>query len=236
MPTTPNVQDAEAGNGFERRRRRTREAIVDAAVDLFQTHGVRETSVEEICDRAEVSVRTFFNHFETRAHLHDAIAEERAQNVAAALDRLTDDTRPLPDRLAAFLSAMAGYLAERPAYRDFVGEMLQRHPARGDATVRGGALSDAASRFLSTAAERGELRSDLPVASLADVVVGAVVVLVANWSADPTFDVRAEAVATAAVLTSLCTGRPPSTEQAEQADQPARPARPRPNRRTGARR
>lgn len=229
-PTASTVPDVEAVNGFERRRRRTRESIVDAAVDLFQTQGVRETSVEEICDRAEVSVRTFFNHFETRAHLHDAIAEERAQNVAAALDRLADDGRPFPEALAAFLSAMADYLAERPAYRDFVGEMLQRHPARGDATVRGGALSVATDRFLATAADRGELRTDLPVASLADVVAGAVVVLVANWSADPAFDVRAEAGATAAVLTSLCTGRAPSPDPSN------RPARPRPTRRPGARR
>lgn len=224
------AHDAEVVNGFERRRRRTRGAIVDAAVDLFQTQGVRDTSVEQICDRAEVSVRTFFNHFETRAHLHDAIAEERAQNVAAALDRLTGDERPLPDRLTAFLSAMADYLAERPAYRDFVGEMLQRHPARGDATVRGGALSIAAHRFLAEAADRGEVRTDLPVASLADVVVGAVVVLVANWSADPAFGVRAEATATATVLAALCTGRPASPGS------PDRPARPRPTRRTGARR
>lgn len=221
MATGPD----EAVNGFERRRRRTREAIVDAAVDLFQTQGVRETSVEEICDRAEVSVRTFFNHFETRAHLHDTIADERAQNVAVALDRLTNDARLLPDRLAALLSAMADYLADRPAYRAFVGEMLQRHPARGDATVRGGALSDAANRFLATAADRGELRTDLPVASLADVMVGAVVVLVANWSADPAFDVRAEAVSTAAVLADLCTGVPPDPS-----------ARHRPTRRQGARR
>lgn len=227
MTTAAAVPDAEAVNGFERRRRRTREAIVDAAVDLFQTQGVRETSVEEICDRAEVSVRTFFNHFETRAHLHDAIADERAQNVAATLDRLGDDTHALPERIAAFLSAMADYLAERPAYRDFVGEMLQRHPARGDATVRGGALSVAANRFLTTAADRGELRTDLPIASLADVVVGAVVVLVANWSADPAFDVRTEADATATVLATLCTGRPPS---------PASRPRTRPTRRPGARR
>lgn len=205
------VHDTEAVNGFERRRRRTRAAILDAAVDLFQTQGVRETSVEEICDRAEVSVRTFFNHFETRAHLHDALAEERARNVAAALDHLAEDARPLAERLPAFLAATADYLAARPAYRDFVGEMLQRHPARGDATVRGAVLSDAAQRFLSTAADRGELRTDLPIASLADALVGAIVVLTANWSADPAFDVRAEAAATATVLLALCAPLPPTT-------------------------
>lgn len=204
------VHDTEAVNGFERRRRRTRQAILDAAVDLFQTQGVRETSVEEICDRAEVSVRTFFNHFETRAHLHDALAEARARNVAAALDVLAEDDPPLDERLPAFLTAMADYLAARPAYRDFVGEMLQRHPARGDATVRRGVLHTAVRRLLDRGVERGEVRADLPADSLADVVVGAIAVLTANWSADPAFDVRAEATATAATLLALCAPGPPT--------------------------
>lgn len=211
LPPVTTVHDTEAVNGFERRRRRTRTAILDAAVDLFQTQGVRETSVEEICDRAEVSVRTFFNHFETRGHLHDALAEERARNVAAALDALAEDGRPLAERLPAFLGSLADYLAARPAYRDFVGEMLQRHPARGDATVRGGVLHAAVRRLLDRGAAQGEVRTDLPADSLADVVAGAIAVLTANWSADPTFDVRAEAATTAAVLLALCAPGPPTT-------------------------
>ena len=61
-------------NRFEKRRLRSRAALLSAAIDLFQTKGVQATSVEEICDRADVSVRTFFNHFETREHLHETIA------------------------------------------------------------------------------------------------------------------------------------------------------------------
>ncbi|TMQ68199.1 MAG: helix-turn-helix transcriptional regulator, partial [Candidatus Eisenbacteria bacterium] len=53
-------------NRFERRRRRNRQALIDAAIDLFQQHGIRGAKIEEICARADVAPRTFFNHFETR--------------------------------------------------------------------------------------------------------------------------------------------------------------------------
>ena len=37
-----------------------------AAVDLVLEHGVDSTTVEQICNRAGVSQRTFFNHFKTK--------------------------------------------------------------------------------------------------------------------------------------------------------------------------
>jgi AcrR family transcriptional regulator len=198
--------DVRPSPGIDPRRARSRAAIVDAAIELFQTDGVQATSVEAICERAGVSRRTFFNHFETRQHLHDRIADQRSQQAADVLRAYAADPRPLADRLEEFLATMAGYLAARPAYRDFVGEMLQRHPARGFEAVRGGELFDGVRTLLGSAVDRGELRPDGPIDALADVIVGAVVLLTANWSASDAFDVRAGARETAAVLRPLCGG------------------------------
>ncbi|TXS42427.1 TetR family transcriptional regulator [Streptomyces sp. OR43] len=47
----------------ERKKRRTRDALLRAALGLFTTQGYEETTVDEIVDAVEVSQRTFFRYF-----------------------------------------------------------------------------------------------------------------------------------------------------------------------------
>jgi AcrR family transcriptional regulator len=146
-----------AANRFERRRRRNRTALLDAALELFQDQGIRATKLEEICARADVAPRTFFNHFETREHLYQAIADQRAEQLAAAFDAQASDPRPFAGRLLALLTGMGRYLVQRPAYRELVSEMLYLRLASGNAAVRGGSLGRAALRFVADGVDRGEV-------------------------------------------------------------------------------
>ncbi|WP_034622511.1 TetR/AcrR family transcriptional regulator [Cellulomonas sp. URHE0023] len=50
----------------ERQKRARREALIDATHRLVAEHGLDAITVEAICDEAGVSVRTFFNYFETK--------------------------------------------------------------------------------------------------------------------------------------------------------------------------
>ncbi|MET0190683.1 MAG: TetR family transcriptional regulator [Pseudonocardia sediminis] len=56
----------------------TREAVRAAAVRLAITHGVENVTVERIAEAADVSLRTFFNHYSSKEEAVFAAAEARA--------------------------------------------------------------------------------------------------------------------------------------------------------------
>jgi AcrR family transcriptional regulator len=68
----------------ERKKLHTRFTIERAAVDLVLENGFDGTTVEAIAERADVTPRTFFNHFADKADAVLGIARE--QDVAADVD------------------------------------------------------------------------------------------------------------------------------------------------------
>ena len=68
---TTDVQDDE---GVSRRRRHTRERLLDAAFDLFADEGVDATSIEAVCERAGFTRGAFYSNFESKYALLLALA------------------------------------------------------------------------------------------------------------------------------------------------------------------
>jgi len=178
-------------NRFEQRRLQNRAALLDAAIELFQRQGLRATKLEEICARADVSSRTFFNHFETREHLYRAIAAQRSDQMASLLDATSQAAGSFADRLIALLDEMSAYLAERPAYRELVSEMLSLRPAPGSEAGRRSELVSAVRRFVESGVARGEVARRHPPEVLADLLFGALTVALTNWCADEDYDLQA---------------------------------------------
>ncbi|MCG5431126.1 TetR/AcrR family transcriptional regulator [Mycobacterium sp. MYCO198283] len=69
----------------ERKKRRTRETLVDVAAELCLRQGYDNTTVEQIAAAAEVSPRTFSRYFPSKDAVIAAFAEGIARNVATAL-------------------------------------------------------------------------------------------------------------------------------------------------------
>jgi AcrR family transcriptional regulator len=69
----------------DRKRERTRQAIVDAATDLFERHGYDQTTVADIAAAADIGTRTFFSYFASK---EEVLFPENDRRVRAAMDAI----------------------------------------------------------------------------------------------------------------------------------------------------
>ncbi len=198
-----SVTAAPPSSRTDRRRERTRSAIIDAATTLFAERGLRATSIQDICGAADIAERTFFNHFPTRDHLYEAIADHRIEGLTAVIATVAADHRPLTHRLPDLFTTIGRTVAAQPAYRELVGAMLNTRPYGASPLSRSTPAATAVLALVGDGVERGEITARHRPEVLADLLLGSLLLAVANWSSDPTFDLERELADAADALVNL---------------------------------
>lgn len=146
----------------ERRRAETQQRILDAALQLFTTHGYLETTVEEITEAADVGKGTFFNYFPTKDALLAAIFESvgrqfaqlkatipETQDVRAALTEFAHNLLRMVIRAPKIVRSFFGLALTDPV----IGERLQAVMLQARHTVV---------EMLEHGQELGQVRKDIP--------------------------------------------------------------------------
>lgn len=72
-----------------KRREQTRARLIDAAISLFASQGVERTRINEITEEADVGFGSFYNHFESKEAIVDAVVRETAAAHAEAVVGIT---------------------------------------------------------------------------------------------------------------------------------------------------
>ncbi len=101
-------KNSASGGLRERKKRATRAALAEAAVRLAAEHGADNVTVEAISAAAGVSVRTFFNYFDSRDDAFVVIDADASVRVRQALLDAPADLTPLD----ALREALAAELTE----------------------------------------------------------------------------------------------------------------------------
>jgi AcrR family transcriptional regulator len=91
----------------DRKRDRTRRALVNAAIDLFERHGYDGTTVADIAEAADIGTRTFFSYFASKEELLFPESDARVQAAVTAIANRKPADRPADVLLRALQDVAA---------------------------------------------------------------------------------------------------------------------------------
>ena len=194
----------------ERRKLEMRARILDAARELFAEQGFQETRVADICERADVAQKTFFNHFPTKLDMLREIARAGIEELMFDIEDIRKAELGTAERLHRFFDTVSGHIQEAgPRNRELLVELV--HLISGDAAER----SEQARRLL--AALQGIVEDGLALGdvtrrhdplALTEMILGAYYVLMFNYANLDDFPIRARGEAAARILADALAPHP----------------------------
>jgi AcrR family transcriptional regulator len=193
----------------ERRRLEVHGRLLEAATALFDARGVGPTTVGEICVRADVAEKTFFNHFGSKQDLLRELAERSLGELLGHIEEARKTRATTRARLAAFFDRIAGNLEQAgPMHRELVTEIIHvAHEARlGSAQAR--ALHEAFRALVDDGRAAGEVARGHDAATCTEMLLGAFYALIFNWAHLPDYPLRRRAGAAARFLADAFSAPP----------------------------
>jgi AcrR family transcriptional regulator len=104
----------------ERRRQETRAKLIRAAHELMAEKGIGATTIQEITDTADVGFGSFYNHFESKQAIVQAIFEETVESYGDALDHIADEVEDPAEVVAASVRYVVMRGGEDPTWGWFL--------------------------------------------------------------------------------------------------------------------
>ena len=118
--TPPNDPEPTRLPRGARRKRRTRDKLLRAAMGLIAEKGVGGVAINEITEAADVGFGSFYNHFESKEALHDTLQEEVLEAFGVALLQLVESFDDPAEVLSASIRCTMRQAREHPAWGQFL--------------------------------------------------------------------------------------------------------------------
>jgi AcrR family transcriptional regulator len=195
------VSEAPDRSRRERRKAEVRARIVAAGLDLFREHGFAETKVAEICDRADIAHKTFFNHFPSKQDLVREIALHGIGELLIDIETARKAGVNTADRLARFFAGMAERSVEAgPMFREVVTELVHVVHESGSPSEQARRIHDAFGAIVADGLAAGEVTRRHDAETLTEMILGAYYVLIFNYANLDDFPLAEQAAAVARFL------------------------------------
>ena len=104
---------------YERRIERNKKRILQATLELFQVHGIKKTTTNDIARKAGVSPATVYNHFSSKEDLVRAAVKYFLTGAAADFRKIVEGDLPFLKKLEQVI------LYKTDMFGQYQGELLQ---------------------------------------------------------------------------------------------------------------
>ncbi|MHB8076568.1 TetR/AcrR family transcriptional regulator [Desulfosporosinus fructosivorans] len=168
----------------ERKKKETRQRIVKVAMELFQSQGFNNTTMEQIAEEADIARKTLYNHFPVKEVIVDdyvrGISKEATQQASEGLQNLPD-TR---SRLLNTLEKVYEWVEVNPEIIGICLGYRLKNMYQG-AGYSGGGSQSLIAEIIRLGQQACEIRQDIPAKLLVKQLDTLRMIVVLDWLNDP---------------------------------------------------
>ncbi|MCG8670615.1 MAG: TetR/AcrR family transcriptional regulator [Pseudomonadales bacterium] len=103
-----------------RRKRATRQKLINAGLALMSERGKNGVSINEITEAADVGFGSFYNHFESKDAIYDALIEEVLNSIGDAIEVATNKLEDPAAILATAIRNVMNHAQRNPVWGRFL--------------------------------------------------------------------------------------------------------------------
>jgi AcrR family transcriptional regulator len=137
--------------------------ILEAAKELFFKHGFKRISIEDICNKAEVSRRTFYVYYENKTDLLMKLLEQIYQENMNVIDAISNSGLPFSQQLVQITNYNIAQLEQMTP--EFLADI--HDPSFVEVRTHYESKRELSAAwthtFFSDAQQRGDIRADLDI-------------------------------------------------------------------------
>lgn len=176
----------------ERRKREVQDRIIEASIELFTEQDCEQVTVEQICERADVSRKTFYNYYLSKQYLIYALSEsivfDEAQRIAEAARAHSPHAI---ERLRFLLDSMANILRNFAALERTLMRHTMKDTARDDdrAAERWHHMDHLITGMIEEGQARGDITTAFSAQFLGEIVAGTLNTVTVSWVYDENYPV-----------------------------------------------
>lgn len=166
----------------ERKKAQTREAIIAAAIDLFERKGYDATTIDEIAEAADVSPRTFFRYFDSKVEVIMEHKEDPSDDLGTRLAERPAEESPIEAMCNVMCEALGQMVEENPLFVRQMRVMLGTPSLHALAREH---FNEHEAEFVDEIARRLDLpQDDLRVHVIASALSNTIWTVVSRWVAE----------------------------------------------------
>lgn len=199
---SPESYDAALPMGRrERRKMEVHARIIEMSLKLFDAQGVQATKVQDICARADIAHKTFFNHFPSKRHLLREVAQASLQKLLVEIENVRKQPVSTRDRILYFFDRIATNAEEAgPMHRELLTELVHVAHESEAGHEQARLLHDAFRGLVQEGLEAGDVSDQHDTETLTEMLMGAFYALMFNWAHLDGYPVRVQSLALSRLL------------------------------------
>ena len=189
---TPFWQEtAPATTRREQRKQEFREKIMEASIQLFEKNGCDATTLEDICEQAEVSRPTFYSYYPSKNDLIKALAEKLWLNAATNFTALfLAENQSTQDYIRSFFEMTQQQLSRYDELeRDLIRQSMGGDPSDNSNMNMLSGLTSMFETVYRAGQKRGDVSSHYDTDFLAEMSMGVISTTMMKWAVDENYPI-----------------------------------------------